>query len=200
MKYPQLIQNLVNIFSSLPGLGSKSAERIVFYILNNPDLLKSFSQITSTTLKNITKCSECLNFTTIDKNPCPICTDPARDKSKLAIVEKPQDIPVVEKTKAFSGTYFILGGLINPAAGITPDKLNTDQLFSKIKSSNIKEVILIFDSNIEGESTVIYLAKLLKKYHIKISKPARGLPIGADIEYADEITLSQALKNRDDVG
>ncbi len=200
MKYPQLIQNLVNIFSSLPGLGSKSAERIVFYILNNPDLLKSFSQITSTTLKNITKCSECLNFTTIDKNPCPICTDPARDKSKLAIVEKPQDVPVVEKTKAFSGTYFILGGLINPAAGITPDKLNTDQLFSKIKSSNIKEVILIFDSNIEGESTVIYLAKLLKKYHIKISKPARGLPIGADIEYADEITLSQALKNRDDVG
>ncbi len=199
MKYPQLIQNLVNLFSSLPGLGSKSAERIVFYILNNPDLLKSFSQITSTTLKNITKCSECLNFTTIDKNPCPICTDPARDKSKLAIVEKPQDVPVVEKTKAFSGTYFILGGLINPAAGITPDKLNTDQLLSKIKSNNIKEVILIFDSNIEGESTVIYLAKLLKKYHIKISKPARGLPIGADIEYADEITLSQALKNRDDV-
>ncbi len=198
MQYPQLIQNLINSFSKLPGIGPKSAERIVFYILNNKQFLTSIAENSSFAIKNIIKCNICFNFTTKDKNPCPVCSNPKRNQEKIIVVEKPQDIPVIEKTK-FDGVYHILGGLINPAHGVTPDTLNIDSLVERTKKNKNTEVILVFDSSIEGETTILYISKILKKHNIKISKPARGLPIGADIEYADEITLYEALKKRETI-
>jgi len=199
-KYPNIIQNLIDEFSHLPGLGPKSAERLVFYLLKqqNEFLINLAGNITSLK-KYIKTCSSCFNFTT--KDPCEICSDSKRDKNTLCIVAQPQDLLVIEKTGEFNGLYHVLGGVLNPLENITPDKIRIKELINRLKNTKIKvkEVILALNPDLEGESTSIYLTRQLKPYKIKITRLAKGLPMGSDLEYADEVTVSNALKGRQQI-
>ena len=200
MPFPASIQSLINHFSNLPGIGPKTAERLVFYLLKQDSkTLADFSQTLSHIKDNIKKCSICGNLTDLD--PCSICSDPKRDKTTICIIAEPADILPLEKSGEFHGVYHVLGGVLNPTEGITPDKLNIKELEKRIsasseKNNRIKEIILALNPTIEGETTCLYLTKLLKKYNIKITKLARGLPQGSDLEYADEVTLANAFRGR----
>ncbi|MFH1522750.1 MAG: recombination mediator RecR [Patescibacteria group bacterium] len=198
MKFPISIQNLINHFSSLPTVGPKTAERYVFYLLKqNPEELQKFAQSIAELKEKTTICQTCLAVA--ETNPCAICTDNKRDNSLICVVASTQDMLTIEATKQFSGIYHILGGLINTIEGINPDKLYINKLVDKIKKNNIKELILALNPNLEGETTSLYLAKLLKNNNMIISRLAKGLPSGSNLEYADEMTLTSALKNRTDL-
>jgi len=142
-------------------------------------------------------CRQCFRFA--DQDPCPICADKRRDKSLLCVVAESQNIPVIEKTGAFAGHYHVLGGLISPLEGITPDKLKIDELEQRLKTNGVKEVILALNPDLDGETTSLYLAKLIKPIGIKVTRLARGLPMGADLEYADEVTLENAILGRKEI-
>lgn len=193
----KIIQNLISHFSSLPGIGPKTAERLVFYLLKQPkDELTNFGH---SILKARDELSVCKNCGQISENSlCNICADKNRDQLIICVVAEMQDILPLEKSQSFNGVYHVLNGYLNPLDGITADKLNIKSLEEKIKKSSpkIKEIILALNPTIEGESTSLYLINLFKNYNIPITKLARGLPQGADLEYADEITLSNALKGR----
>jgi recombination protein RecR len=192
--YPKQIQQLISLFSRLPGLGPKSAERLVFYLLDNhTDELKAALAGLNGQIK---LCHLCNNYAV--QELCNICSDKKRDHSVLAVIARPQDLAALERSHEFNGLYHILGNLLTPLEGITADDINIKGLESRIKNqeSGIKEVILAFDGTIEGESTALYIKKRLEPTGIKITRLARGLPVGADLEYADEVTLRDALKNR----
>jgi len=199
MKYPEIIQNLINQFAKLPSIGPKSAERLVFHLLYRPQgELHDFSQAIDHLKENIKQCHICFNLS--ENNPCYICTNQKRDKNIICVVTKPQDVAIIEKTGSFEGVYHILGGNINPLENITPQKIKIKELLERIKYNNIKEIILALNPNMEGETTSLYLTKLIKQIpNIKITRLARGLPMGADLEYADEITLENALKERKEI-
>lgn len=190
--YPKEILNLIHLFSRLPGLGPKSAERLVFYLLDNhsQELIASLEGLNG----KIRRCSLCGNYTI--QNTCDICRDPKRDQSIIAVVARPQDIMAIERSNEFNGVYHILGGLLVPLKGITAEKLHIKELEARVNTKKINELILAFDSTVEGESTALYLKQIFEKPSLKLSRLARGLPVGADLEYADEITLRDALKNR----
>lgn len=192
--YTKEVQDLINLFSRLPGLGPKSAERLVFYLLDNhsADLAKALSNLSG----KIRRCSLCGNYTSHDE--CDICRDPKRDHSTVAVVAQPQDIAALERSGEFQGVYHILGGLLTPLEGITAADLHVKELEDRLDLANppINELILAFDSNIEGETTALFLKKLFEPAKVKITRLARGLPVGADLEYADEVTLRDAIKNR----
>jgi recombination protein RecR len=192
--YPKEIHNLINLFSRLPGLGPKSAERLVFYLLNSHS--RELAQALSGINGKIKRCSVCGIYTT--KDECDICRDPKRDHSLVAVVAQPQDMAALERSGEFTGVYHILGGLLTPLAGVTADDLQLQALTDRVQLGNppIKELILAFDSNIEGESTALYIKKQFADTKLIITRLARGLPVGADLEYADEVTLRDALKNR----
>lgn len=192
--YPKNIQNVINVFSRLPGIGPKTAERLVFYLLDNH--LDEFSYALQQINGSIQKCTQCLNFST--HTLCAICGNTQRDAHVIAVVAKPQDVVALERSHEFNGTYHILGGLLSPISGITAEQLSIRHLESRITNPQnpVKEIILAFDNTVEGESTALFLVKQLKQYNITISRLARGLPIGSDVEYADEITLRDALKHR----
>ncbi|MBN1779341.1 MAG: recombination protein RecR [Candidatus Buchananbacteria bacterium] len=196
---PEPIKKLIDLFTQLPGIGPKGAERIVFSLLYKPDqqnseLANSISQIKT----QINKCESCQSFD--ETNPCHICTDRSRDKTVLCLVGRPQDISIIEKTNDYQGRYFVLGGVIDPLEGLTADKLNLRLLVDKIKADGVKEVILALNPDMPGETTMLYLTKLLKQFkNLKITRLARGLPVGSDLEYADEVTLSNALKGRREI-
>lgn len=199
-KYPNIIQNLINEFSRLPGLGPKSAERLVFYLMKqSPEDLNKLASNIKNLKKEIQICQVCYNYST--KNPCEICTDSRRDHATLCIVALPQDLAVIENTGEYHGLYHILGGVLNPVEGITPDKLKIKELINRLNRAKpkIKEVILAFNPDLEGESTTLYLTRQLKPLKIKITRLAKGLPTGADLEYADAITVTDALKGRREV-
>lgn len=193
--YPSSIQNLINEFNKLPGIGSKTSQRFVFYLLKQPE-----SEIVKLTnslehLKDAIKiCSVCGCFT--ENEPCSICANAQRDKNILCIVAETTEMAIIEAMGEYKGLYHSLGGVLNTLDGITPDMLNIKSLAERVKNNVFQEIILAFDPNIEGESTVMYLKKILEPSKIKITRLARGLPMGSDIEYADEITLSNALKGR----
>ncbi|MFA5188885.1 MAG: recombination mediator RecR [Patescibacteria group bacterium] len=199
LKFPPPIQNLIDQFSKLPGIGPKTAERLVFSFLkwtqkDKEDFASAFAQING----SITHCSVCFNIS--EKDPCPICTDLTRDKSKICVVAESHDLAAIENTNEFKGHYHVLGGVLEPLHGITPDKLKTDELAAKIQKNKISEIILAFNPDMEGEATMIYLKNLLQPFKkITITRLARGMPVGADLEYTDEITLSNALKNRKEI-
>lgn len=193
--FPSSIQNLINEFNKLPGIGTKTSQRFVFYLLKKP---KSEIEKLSCALNNlkdeIKLCGLCHCFTSQD--PCPICSDSKRDKTTICVVAETTDMAIIEATGEYNGVYHILGGTLNTLDGITPDTLNIKSLVEKVKNNEIKEIIFAFNPDIEGESTIMYLKKILEPCEIKITRLARGLPMGSDIEYADEITLSNALKGR----
>ena len=197
-KIPESINNLIEEFNKLPGIGPKTAEKFVFYLIKqSPNDLEKFSQSLLNLKNEIKLCNNCFNFSSSD--PCKNCSDSSRDNLILCIVAEPADIMAIEKTNQFNGKYFVLGGVIDQPNGIGPEQLRIKELENKLSKNGINEVIVATNPDMEGETTALYLSKLLKKYKIKTTRIARGLPMGGDIEYADEITLSSALENRKEI-
>ncbi len=195
MTYPKSIQNLINYFSKLPTVGPKTAERYVFYLLQQGgEDLQGFAQAIAELKEKITICKSCGAVS--ESNPCFICADKSRDKSIICIVANTRDMLAIENAKQYKGIYHILGGVINMIEGIGPEKLNIKNLLNKIKKDNIKEIIIALNPNMEGETTAMHLNKIIKPFNIKITRIARGLPTGSDLEYADETTINNALKYR----
>lgn len=197
-KYPPAIQQLVDVFSKLPGLGPKTAARMVFYLLKNTNgLVSEFIKALEGLSKDILKCDICLNYS--QKNPCNICSDKSRDAHTICVVATPQDLASVENVGDYKGLYHVLGGVLVPTEGITPDRLNITQLEDRIKNNGITEIIVGLNPDLEGETTTLFLKKILAQYNVKITRLARGLPTGSDIEYADEITLRSAIEGRKEI-
>lgn len=195
--YPSIVKKLITTFGRLPNIGPKAAERIVFFLLQQkPEAVKSFTADIETLRKQIKTCETCQSIST--QSPCTICSDKKRDHRTICVVAEPQDIYVIEKTGEYSGLYHVLGGVINPVHNITPDSLNIESLLKRIKESRpaVKEVILATNPDIEGESTALHLARKLKSLNVSVSRLAKGLPMGSTIEYADEVTISNALIGR----
>lgn len=198
MRYPASIQNLIDYFCKLPTVGPKTAERYVFYLLSqHPEWLQQFAQAIAEVKEKTTVCQTCLAIT--ESNPCPICSDLKRNHALICLVADTRDMLAIEATKKYNGVYHILGGVINTIEGIKPEQLNIKALLNHLKQNSVKEIILAFNPDLEGETTSIYMAKLLKNYKIKITRLAKGLPMGANLEYADEITLTNALKYRNEM-
>lgn len=194
-KLPRSIEKLINEFAKLPGIGSKSASRLTFYLLKRADLENELFADALTKLKNeVVFCSICHNMAETD--PCSICSDSSRDKSIICIAEEPLDALALDSTGAYKGLFHILGGVLNPLEGIGPEKLNIDSLMKRLEDGAVKEVILATNPSLEGETTAMHLQKLLKDKNVKVTRLARGLPTGGDLEYADEITIARALEGR----
>ncbi|MFH0952690.1 MAG: recombination mediator RecR [Patescibacteria group bacterium] len=192
---PAIISALIEQLSELPGVGNKTAERYVYYLINqSADKLEKLGQDIAAINQTITKCSVCHRIA--DKDICLICADNNRDKETLCVLAESQDIAAIENTDSFNGRYHILGGLLNPLEGITTDKLAIKSLLERINKEGIKEIIIAFNPDMEGESTALYLIKQLKNISVRVTRLARGLPMGADLAYADEITLTNALVGR----
>jgi len=195
---PKSVQNLIDEFSKLPGIGPKTAARLVFYLLKKPktDVL-AFGNAVNELMENIKYCSQCFSIT--DAEICEICSDDGRQKEFLAVVEEPLDIVAIEKRGAYNGLYHVLGGAISPIDGIGPENLRIRQLLDRLNNNpKIKEVILATNPSLEGEATAVYIKTQIEKLrvNIEITRIARGLPVGGDLEYADEITLSRSLEGR----
>ena len=189
------LQKLIEQFERMPGIGRKTAQRIAFYILSlDQKESKEIADSIINACNTIHKCSVCSNLT--DDELCPICKNEKRDHSVICVVEDSQSLIAIEKTKEFSGVYHVLHGAISPLDGIGPDRLTIKELLARFSNEDINEVIIATDSDIEGEATAIYLSKLIKPFDIKISRIAFGLPVGTNIQYADETTLSRAIEGR----
>lgn len=189
------IENLIRQLSKLPGIGQKTAQRLAFHIINMEDEdAKALSSSILEAKDKIQFCSICQNIA--DSNPCEICSSTERSGEVICVVESPREVIAMEKSKEFNGKYHVLHGTISPSNSITPDMLKIRELVERLASDDIKEVILATNPTIDGEATAMYIARLLKPFGIKITRIARGLPMGADIEYADEVTITKALENR----
>lgn len=191
---PDFIQKLIDEFDKLPGIGPKTSTRLVFDLLHRREDIKEFAQSLNNAYDKVHFCPQCFNLS--ESGLCNICKDPQRDQSTICVIAHNQDIEAIEKTNAFNGTYHLLNGLLGPLEGITPDKLKIKELLERIKKNTTQEIILALDQSMEGEATTLYLKKILADKNILVSQLARGIPMGANIEYTDEVTLSSALKNR----
>lgn len=190
-----IIDNLVNQLTKLPGIGQKTAQRLAFHILTMPeDEAKAISNAIVYTKDNAIFCPQCFNIT--DINPCYICRDTMRQSDMICVVEDPSNIMAIERTRWFKGKYHVLCGALSPIDGITPDKLKIKELLERVKNNNIEEVIIATNPNSKGDITSQYIAELLKPLSIKVSRIAYGLPIGGDIEFADEVTLIKSFEGR----
>lgn len=195
MPQPKSLQNLIHEFSKLPGVGPRTATRYAFFLLRKSDEEVEMLAEALDNLKRETRiCKNCFNVSEADL--CEFCSNPKRDRSIICIVEEALNIPVIENTKKFSGLYHVLGGTIKPHEGTGPENLNVEQLVERIKKSEVKEIIIATNPNIEGETTAMYLVKRLKEFPLRITHLARGLSTGSDLEYADEMTVSHALEER----
>ncbi|MFA5155484.1 MAG: recombination mediator RecR [Patescibacteria group bacterium] len=198
MKYPLAIQNLIEKLSALPSVGPKTAERYVFHLLKqNEDWLAELAKAINELKQKTTVCHICGAIA--DSDPCAICRDTNRRAGILCVVENVQDLASIEATRQYDGKYFVLGGLINTITEVKPSDLPIQKLADRVKKEGIKEVILALNFTLEGETTALYLTKILKD-HLKITRLAKGLPAGSNLEYADELTLGSALKNRNEIG
>ena len=194
---PKALQKAIDALSLLPGIGPRSAERYAYFLLkNDPTKTKLIAENLQTLHESIGQCP--ITFALIEKSESvsPLYTDPKRDKTIIAVVAEPFDIMPLEKTGLFKGTYHVLGGLLSPIDNIGPDNLHIHELISRVKNDGVKEIIVATNASVEGESTALYLQNVLEKFDITLSRLARGLPIGIDLEYADQITLSRALEGR----
>lgn len=187
--------NLYEQLRRLPGVGSKTAMRLAYHIIDMPEgEVQQLAEALSNAKKSIHYCSQCFNLT--DGEKCAICSDPSRDNFTICVVEQPQDIAAMERSHGYNGLYHVLHGVLSPLDGIGPDKLKIRELFQRLQRESISEIIIATNSDVEGEATATYLAQLLKPIGITVSRIAHGLPMGGDLEYADEVTLSKALENR----
>jgi recombination protein RecR len=195
MLYPQPMNRLIHELAKLPGVGPKTAQRLAFHVLNlsAPEVAKLAEALVEAKQK-IGFCEICGHLTEV--SPCNLCTDPKRETSVICVVEEPKDVIAMEKTRVFRGQYHVLGGALSPLEGIGPDDLRIKELLHRVGAGGLKEVIIATDPNVEGEATALYLSKILKPLAVKVTRLARGLPIGGDLEYVDEITLGKALEGR----
>ena len=192
--YSRQISKLIQELSSLPGIGSKSAQRLAFHILNMPvEQVESLSAAIVNAKRNVRYCKEC--FTLTDEELCPICKDAARDHGVIMVVENTRDLAAYEKTQKYEGVYHVLHGAISPMLGIGPNDIRLKELMQRLQQE-IKEVIIATNSSLEGETTAMYISKLIKPAGIKVSRIASGVPVGGDLEYIDEVTLLRALEGR----
>ncbi|MFC4222798.1 recombination mediator RecR [Lysinibacter cavernae] len=193
--YEGIIQDLIDEFGRLPGIGPKSAQRITFHIVQSQSAdVSRLAELLSHVRERVRFCEVCGNVSEQDR--CSICRDARRDQTLICVVEEPKDVVAVERTRQFRGLYHVLGGAISPIDGIGPDDLSITQLMRRLSDVEIKEVIIATDPNLEGEATAMYLSRLLKTVDIPVSRLASGLPVGGDLEFADEVTLGRAFEGR----
>ncbi len=193
--YVSPLQNLIDEFRKLPGIGEKTAQRLAYHVLNLPEEKAArFANAIMDAKKKITYCKICQNFS--DRDECSVCGNPARDKSLICVVENPRDVIQMEKTNEFKGTYHVLHGAISPMDNVGPDDIHIKELMSRISGGEVREVIMATNPNLEGETTAMYISKLIKPFGIKVTRIAHGVPVGGELEYADEMTLARALQWR----
>lgn len=198
MHYPEPISKLIEAFTRLPGVGSRTAGRLAFHVLRmNEDDVVNFAKALVNVKRNLHYCSVCCNITDID--PCRICQDKSRDASQICVIQDPKDLVAMERTKEFHGYYHVLHGAISPMEGIGPDEIHVAELLKRLGDETVQELILATNPNIEGEATAMYLSRLIKPFGLKITRIAHGLPVGGDMDYADEVTLTKALEGRREV-
>jgi len=198
MPVAEPIAKLIEEFNKLPGIGPKSAQRLTYYLLQVPaENAEALAEAITAVKENLSLCSVCFNIT--DSDPCVICRDDERDHTKICIVEEPIDILPLERTKKYKGLYHVLHGVIAPSDGIGPEELKIKELLSRLNGRLVTEVILATNPNLEGEATAMYLQRLVAPLGIRITRLARGLPYGGDLEYADDVTLSRALEGRQEM-
>jgi len=182
-------------FQKLPGIGNKTAQRLAFFVLKMPEAeVRNFASALVEARAKLLTCSRCGNMT--DKDPCHICTDPKRDTNRICVVQEPRDILAMERTNEYRGQYHVLNGAISPLDGVGPDDLNIKTLLQRVKEENPEEIIVATNPNVQGEATSMYLAQILNPLGVNVTRIAHGLPVGGDLEYADEMTLSRALEGR----
>ncbi|CAM3054224.1 recombination protein RecR [Lactococcus hircilactis] len=195
MYYPEPIAKLIESFSKLPGIGQKTATRLAFYTIGMEDQdVNEFAKNLLSAKRDLHFCSICGNLTQTD--PCEICSDQTRDQSIILVVEEPKDVLAMEKIREYRGLYHVLHGTISPMNGISPDEINVKSLITRLMDSSVEEIIIATNATSDGEATAMYLARMIKPAGIKVTRLARGLAVGSDIEYADEVTLSKAVENR----
>jgi recombination protein RecR len=196
--YPEPFARLIEALQRLPGVGPKSAQRMTFFLLKRPiDEVRELSEAVIALKEKITYCRICFNVT--DEDPCRICADPARDARVLCVVEEPNDLLAMERTGEFRGRYHVLLGALSPLDGIGPEDIKVRELLARLEAGETTEVILATNPNVEGEATAIFLARLLRPMGLRVTRIARGLPVGGDLEYADQVTLSKALEGRREI-
>lgn len=195
LAYDGAIQRLIDAFSRLPGIGPKGAQRIAFHLLSASE--QEAQELVDAVLevkRKVRFCDICGNV--CETSPCPVCADPRRDRATICVVEEPKDVMIIERTREYRGLYHVLGGAINPMANVGPEDLHIAGLLDRLKGDEVTEVIIALNPNIEGEATTTYLSRLLSPLGIRVTRLASGLPVGGDLEYADEITLGRALAGR----
>lgn len=198
MQYAGAVSRLIGELARLPGIGSKTAQRLAFFLLNAPpEVAESLAEAILEARATVARCSVCGNLTDID--PCAICSDQTRDRGLICLVQDPRDVAAVEKYRGFKGVYHVLHGALSPLAGIGPDQLNIKSLLARLEGGGVREVILATNPDVEGDATALYLARLIKPLGVRVTRIARGLPVGAHLEYADEITLGKAIEGRREI-
>ncbi len=196
--YAVPVAKLVEEFQKLPGIGHKSAQRLAFHVINMPmEKVQKLSESILEAKQKTRYCSVCSNLTDID--PCPLCSGTSRDKTAICVVQDPRDVVAMERTREFKGLYHVLHGAISPMQGIGPDEIRIKELITRLGNGEVKEVILATNPNVEGEATAMYISKLIKPLGVKATRIAHGIPVGGDLEYADEVTLAKALEGRREI-
>ncbi|MGE4282778.1 MAG: recombination mediator RecR [Clostridia bacterium] len=196
--YVAPLARLVEEFEKMPGIGHKTAQRLAFHVLNlSPNAVSNFIDVIQGAKNKISYCSVCQNLT--DINPCALCQSEKRDKSVICVVENPRDLIAMEKTREYNGVYHVLHGAISPMEGTGPEEIKIKELLERVRPGGVKEVIMATDPNIEGEATAMYISKLLKPLGIKVTRIAHGIPVGGDLEYVDEVTLTKAMDGRREI-
>lgn len=194
-QFAQPIANLIAQLSKLPGIGPKTAQRLAFHILHAPEEdVRKLAEALLEAKTKVHQCSRCFNITDVD--PCPICSDETRDQKVICVVEGPRDIIALERTREYRGLYHVLHGALSPMDGIGPENLKVKELLQRLNQGDFTEVIIATNPNVEGEATALYLARLLKPLGLKVTRIAHGLPVGGELEYADEMTLARAFEGR----
>lgn len=198
MYYPEPISKLIDSFMKLPGIGPKTAARLAFFVLTmKEDTVLSFAKALVDAKRNLMYCSSCGHITDVD--PCQICSDKQRDQSVICVVQDPKDVIAMEKMRDYQGLYHVLHGAISPMDGVGPEDINVATLITRLQDEQVQELILATNPTIEGEATAMYISRLVKPSGIRTTRIAHGLPVGGDLEYADEVTLSKALEGRREI-
>ena len=198
MRYAGAVSRLIGELARLPGIGSKTAQRLAFFLLSAPpEVAENLALAIREARLQVRRCPVCGNLT--DREPCVVCADEAREKAVICVVQDPRDVAAIEKYRGFKGVYHVLHGALSPLAGLGPEELNIKSLIARLESGRVKEVILATNPDVEGDATALYLARLIKPIGVTVTRIAHGLPVGAHLEYADEITLGKAIEGRREI-